>query len=209
MIRHQNNISLLYMGLICALLPLFISPDIHAGDKKKLERDIGDKDSVLIGHSSGKILFSKNANKLLIPASILKIFTSLVAINHLGQDFRFKTEFYIDEEKNLKIKGYGDPLLISEVVKEIATNLTHRMKTYNHLILDDFYFARPLVIPGITSSWQPYDAPNGALCVNFNTVNFKRDRTGNYVSAEPQTPLLPYVKKRIEKSKLKKGRRLS
>lgn len=194
------------MCWVCILLLLFTSPYIYAGDKKKLEEHIGDKDSVLIGHSSGKILYSKNAKRLLIPASTLKIITSLAALDRLGPDFRFKTEVYQDSEGNLKIKGYGDPLLISEVVEEISTNLATRIKTYNHLILDDTYFKQPLVIPGITSSWQPYDAPNGALCVNFNTVYFKKKRNGKYVSAEPQTPLLPYVMKRVKKSKLKKGR---
>ena len=194
------------IGLVCILLLLFTSSYIYAGDKKKLEIHIGDKDSVLIGHSSGRILYSKNAKKLLVPASTLKIITSLAALDRLGPDFRFKTEVYQDSEENLKIKGYGDPLLISEVVEEISTNVANRIKTYNHLILDDTYFKQPLVIPGITSSWQPYDAPNGALCVNFNTVYFKRKRNGRYVSAEPQTPLLLYVLKRIQKSKLKKGR---
>jgi len=191
---------------ICIFLLFFTSSYIYAGDKKKLEIHIGDKDSVLIGHSSGRILYSKNAKKLLVPASTLKIITSLAALDRLGPDFRFETEVYQDSEENLKIKGYGDPLLISEVVEEISTNVANRIKTYNHLILDDTYFKQPLVIPGITSSWQPYDAPNGALCVNFNTVYFKRKRNGRYVSAEPQTPLLPYVLKRIQKSKLKKGR---
>ena len=194
------------MGLFYFFLLLFTSSYIYAGDKQKLGQHIGSKDSVLIGHSSGKILYSKNAKKLLVPASTLKIITSLAALDRLGPEFRFKTEFYQDAEGNLKIRGYGDPLLISEVVQEIATNLANQIKTYNHLILDDTYFKQPLTIPGITSSWQPYDAPNGALCVNFNTVYFKRKRNGKYVSAEPQTPLLPYVLKRIQKSKLKKGR---
>ena len=56
--------------------------------------------------------------------------------------------------------------------------------------LDDTYFTQPLTIPGISSSSNPYDAPNGALCANFNTVFFKHSRDG-YASAEPQTPLLP------------------
>jgi len=203
---NKENIKCFYLGLSCILLLFFTSSYIHAGDKQKLEKHIGDKDSVLIGNSSGKILYSKNAKKLLVPASTLKILTSLAALDRLGPDFRFKTEFYQDSEENLKIKGYGDPLLISEVVEEISQNLANRIKTYTHLILDDTYFKQPLVIPGITSSWQPYDAPNGALCVNFNTVYFKRMQNGTYVSAEPQTPLLPYVLERIKKSKLKKGR---
>ena len=116
------------MGWVCIFLLLFTSSIIHAGDRQKLEKHIGDKDSVLVGHSSGRILFSKNAKKILVPASILKILTALVALDYLGPDFRFKTEFYIDSEKNLKIKGYGDPLLISEVLTEIAASLSNRIK---------------------------------------------------------------------------------
>jgi D-alanyl-D-alanine carboxypeptidase/D-alanyl-D-alanine-endopeptidase (penicillin-binding protein 4) len=41
--------------------------------------------------------------------------------------------------------------------------------------------------------------------VNFNTVNFMR-QDGTYVSAEPQTPLLPMVVERIEKSGVDHGR---
>ena len=203
---NKINIKCTLLGWICALLLIIPSTDIHATTQEIIEKQIGAKDAILVADPSGKIIFSKNKNKLLVPASTLKILTSLAALDRLGPDFRFKTEFYQDSEENIKIKGYGDPLLISEVVDEIATNLANRIKTYNHLILDDTYFKQPLVIPGITSSWQPYDAPNGALCVNFNTVYFKRKRNGRYASAEPQTPLLPYVLKRIKKSKLKKGR---
>ena len=75
----------------------------------------------------------------------------------------------------------------------------------NDLVLDDSYFKPPLTVPGVTSSSQPYDAPNGALCVNFNTVNFERTTEG-YASAEPQTPLLPHVIEKIKASKLNQGR---
>jgi D-alanyl-D-alanine carboxypeptidase/D-alanyl-D-alanine-endopeptidase (penicillin-binding protein 4) len=75
----------------------------------------------------------------------------------------------------------------------------------NDLIVDDSYFNRPLTIPGISSSTQPYDAPNGALCVNFNTVFFKHTQSG-YTSAEAQTPLLPFAENKIKLLKPKSGR---
>ncbi|MEJ2102460.1 MAG: D-alanyl-D-alanine carboxypeptidase [Desulfobacterales bacterium] len=163
---------------------------------------------MLVADPQGQILFSKHPENKLIPASTLKIFTSLVVLHVLGSDYRFPTEFYLDKQSNLKIKGYGDPLLISEIVAKIARVLAALLKDtqpMNDLVLDDSYFKQPLTIPGITSSSQPYDAPNGALCVNFNTVNFENTSEG-YVSAEPQTPLLPYVIEKIKASKLKHGR---
>jgi D-alanyl-D-alanine carboxypeptidase/D-alanyl-D-alanine-endopeptidase (penicillin-binding protein 4) len=196
----------LFLGVFLTLL--FISSPLPAQEFSELDRFIGEQDSMLITDSQGQILFSKHPEKKLIPASILKIFTSLVALHFLGSDYQFPTDFYLDEQSNLKIKGYGDPLLISEVVAKISQVLAVLLKNtqpLNDLVVDDSYFKQPLTIPGVSSSSQPYDAPNGALCVNFNTVNFKHTSEG-YVSAEPQTPLLPYVIKKIKASRLNQGR---
>jgi len=198
-----------YLLIECIiLLGLFLSPpsSVFGNTTFKLSKKIGTNDAVLLADPAGKIIFSKNEKKKLIPASTLKILTSLFAVETLGSDFRFETEFYQDTASNLIIKGYGDPLLISEAVKEIAETLKEEISTYNDLVLDDSFFANPLTIPGVTSSLQPYDAPNGALCVNFNTVYFRRKKNGEYVSAEPQTPLVDYVIPEIKASKRKNGR---
>jgi len=169
---------------------------------------IGVEDSILVVDPQGSIIIAENDTKKLIPASILKIFTSLVALHYLGPDHRFQTDFFFDSDSNLKIKGYGDPRLISEIVREISrllAALVGKATIINDLIVDDSYFSQPLTIPGISSSSQPYDAPNGALCVNFNTVNFKHTEAG-YLSAEPQTPLLPYAEKIITTRGEKAGR---
>jgi len=179
-----------------------------AQDLDALDRFIGKNDAILVTDPRGQILLAKNADKKRVPASILKIFTALVALHYLGNDYRYPTEFYLDEQSNLKIKGYGDPLLVSEVIikiSQVLAVLLQNTQPLNDLVIDDSYFSQPLTIPGISSSSQPYDAPNGALCVNFNTVNFKHTSQG-YVSAEPQTPLLPFAIQKIKASKLNKGR---
>jgi len=169
---------------------------------------IGSRDAIMVSDPAGHILLRKNEQRKLIPASILKIFTSLTALHYLGAEYRYCTEFYLDDANNLKIKGYGDPLLISEivdVVSKLLAALVGGSETVHDIILDDSYFSQPLTIPGISTSTQPYDAPNGAFCVNFNTVNFRRTQSG-YSSAEPQTPLLPRAEKRIKSLKLDSGR---
>ncbi|MBF0225955.1 MAG: D-alanyl-D-alanine carboxypeptidase [Desulfobacterales bacterium] len=171
-----------------------------------LDKLIGAKDAILVADSYGKIIYSKNAENKLVPASILKMFTAMLAIHHLEPEFRFRTEFYIDSKNNLLIKGYGDPLLISEVISEIAKELSKKLKNINDIIIDNSYFDTSILIPGAGTSFEPYDAPVGALCVNFNSVSFKKDKKGKYISAEPQTPLLPVTIKRIKESKLKSGR---
>jgi D-alanyl-D-alanine carboxypeptidase/D-alanyl-D-alanine-endopeptidase (penicillin-binding protein 4) len=205
-----------FKSLICILLILFCffhsiwTKNLYAQNLDELNNFIGSHDAILVANPQGRIVFSKNAGMQLIPASVLKIFTALVALQHLGPEYRFVTEFYQDQDSNLKIKGYGDPLLISETLMEIVNSLTSnldtKLKNINDLVLDGSYFKNPVLIPGVASSYEPYDAPNGALCVNFNTVNFGRDNNGPYVSAETQTPLLPFVLSRISASGMDRGR---
>jgi len=167
---------------------------------------IGKQDSVAVMNSRHQLLYSKNIDQSRIPASILKLLTSLVAIHTFSPEYRFRTDFYGGDDHSLKVKGYGDPLLISEVLSEIAGQLADRLsEPIADLILDDSYFQEPLLIPGVNDSLNPYDAPSGALCANFNTVYYQR-KNGVYVSAEPQTPLLPVVMDRIHRTGLNHGR---
>jgi D-alanyl-D-alanine carboxypeptidase/D-alanyl-D-alanine-endopeptidase (penicillin-binding protein 4) len=196
--------------IICtAVVLLLIGPPMPCGTAgtglEAVKKMIGRQDAILVTDADGRVLISKNENRPLIPASTLKIFTALVALHTLGPEYRFETEFYCDDDDNLTIKGYGDPGLVSEVIAEIALTLERKLSRVNNIILDASYFAQPLEIPGISSSSEPYDAPNGALCVNFNTVFFKKEN-GTYLSAEPQTPLLPMVLSRVRSSNLNEGR---
>jgi D-alanyl-D-alanine carboxypeptidase/D-alanyl-D-alanine-endopeptidase (penicillin-binding protein 4) len=87
----------------------------------------------------------------------------------------------------------------------MAAALSRKLGGFNDLILDDSFFSGQVRVPGTAPSYQPYDASNGALCVNFNTISFKRVNHA-YVSDEEQTPLLPFVDKRIRDSSLERGR---
>jgi D-alanyl-D-alanine carboxypeptidase/D-alanyl-D-alanine-endopeptidase (penicillin-binding protein 4) len=171
----------------------------------KISPLVGPKDSVVVSAPNDDILVSINADRQRVPASIIKILTSLAAMELLGAEYRFKTDFYLDPSNNLIIKGYGDPLLVSERLREIGAGLAAEIDSVNHIVLDDTYFEQQIQIPGRGNSAEPYDAPNGALCVNFNTVAFAR-HNGRWVSSEPQTPLLPSVIPTLEASGLSKGR---
>jgi D-alanyl-D-alanine carboxypeptidase/D-alanyl-D-alanine-endopeptidase (penicillin-binding protein 4) len=211
---NTARLDFLQTAALCSLLLLWaISPmggcaNLMAAEFAAVTSAIGEHDALLLADPQGKILVSKNADQELIPASILKIFTALVGLHYLGEGFRYSTEFFLDRDSNLKIKGFGDPLLISEVIQEICHHLAALIDPsdgVNDLILDDSYFQQPLTIPGVNLSSEPYDAPNGALCVNFNTVYFKRTPDG-FISAEPQTPLLPFAEKKISTSNSSSGR---
>jgi len=205
--------KIIFRFTACLLLFLLFftkTTKIYGGRFDDLEHFIGKHDAVLIADPTGHQIFAKNADVQLIPASILKIYTALVALHYLGSDYKFVTEFYMDQNSNLKVKGYGDPLLISESIAEMTNRLSSKtgveFKRFNDLILDNSYFETPIVNPGVHAPYEPYDAPNGALCVNFNTINFKRNQSGIFVSAEPQTPLLPFILSRVNASRMDHGR---
>jgi len=205
--RHRLFDHLAAAKVLCLfslILGLFlpVPADLPAQDMPRaIESLLGANDAMLVAGEHGEVCFAKNIDKKLIPASTLKVLTAMAAIHYLGPDYRFPTEFYADKKNDLFIKGYGDPLLISETVANIAQVLKHRLDRVRDIVLDDSYFRHPIEIPGIAADTrQPYNAPNGALCVNFNTVNFET-KDGRIVSAEPQTPMLPIALKRIREKK--------
>jgi len=114
--------------LLPGLLIVFTAAQSGAQNFDALSAFIGKRDSIAIADPDGRIVYAKNENSSRIPASILKVFTALVALHYLGPDYRYQTEFYIDNQSNLIIKGYGDPLLVSEVVEEIARSLALKLK---------------------------------------------------------------------------------
>ncbi|MFY9941483.1 MAG: D-alanyl-D-alanine carboxypeptidase [Desulfobacterales bacterium] len=191
--------------LAACLVGLLLPAVLPAASLEGLKPLIGPDDAALVTDPGGRVLLSANADRQMVPASILKVLTALSAAHYLGPDFRFETEFYLDPDHNLIVRGSGDPLLVSEALAAIAAELSARIRQFNDLVLDPSYFAQALRIPGVSASPEPYDAPVGALCVNFNTVAFKTVK-GRLVSAEPQTPLIPFAAARIRASGLKEGR---
>jgi len=167
---------------------------------------IQEKDAVLLTDPHGAVLASQHADKLLVPASTFKILTSLVAIHCLGENYRFVTECYLDKNRNLKIKGFGDPMFLSDIMPDFTRQLQPHLHDYKDMVLDDSAFQQPLRIPGVSQTSEPYDAPNAAFCANFNTINFQKTASGKYISAEPQTPLTPFAVSKIRASGMGSGR---
>lgn len=151
--------------------------------------------SYAVADSGGRIISSCNADMSLVPASILKIPTSLAALHILGKAFRFRTDLLVDRQHNLYVKGYGDPMLTSEEVALILHHLRGLgVDRINGIFIDDSNYRLSGQIPGRGGSDNPYDAAIGAVAVNFNTVKIRVDGQGTVVSDEPQTPTLPLMK---------------
>jgi D-alanyl-D-alanine carboxypeptidase/D-alanyl-D-alanine-endopeptidase (penicillin-binding protein 4) len=165
---------------------------------------------ILIADDHGRILFSRNPDTPMVPASILKILTSLAALEQWGPEYRFVTRAFWDPVTfTLYVQGMGDPLFVSEAILDFCGRILEvtGLKKINNIVVDQGYFSPDIVIPGTGRSLNPYDATTGALCANFNTVHFTWDAgKQTFVSAEPKTPLLERFMETIRQTGLKQGR---
>ena len=82
---------------------------------------------LIVNPRTGDTLYSKNAGKLFMPASNMKIITSAAALTLLGPDYAYKTTFLADGpvhdsllDGNLLVIGRGDPT-ISDNMRGFAT----------------------------------------------------------------------------------------
>ena len=127
----------------------------------------------------GSVLFSKDADALMNPASNVKLVTAAAALARLGVEYRFDTEFLVEpgapveKLRTLWIRGKGDPSLTTERLHAIVSELQHLgVREIGDLVLDDSYFDGQRLAPGYEEelSDRPYAAPSGALSLNANAV---------------------------------------
>ncbi|MCK4837346.1 MAG: D-alanyl-D-alanine carboxypeptidase [Desulfobulbaceae bacterium] len=143
---------------------------------------------------NSKLLDSVNLDVPLMPASIVKLLTGLTAFDQLGANYRFKTEFFMDGEDHLYIKGYGDPFLVSEEIAAIMLALSKAgIRIINDIYIDQSSYQLESIGDGVGNSLNPYDVASSALAVNFNTINVVVSQDKSVQSGEPQTPLLPIM----------------
>ncbi len=153
-----------------------------------------DNGSVVVVDKNNQVLLNYYGDSPFIPASTLKVVTSAAALHYLGKDFRFSTEFRIDAEKNLYIKGFGDPSHTSEELRYLISRLKAKgLKEINSIYLDGTYFIHnAIIIRGNDKTYAAYEARNSALSANFNTIAFKRTKK-SYLTHDKKTPLISYA----------------
>ncbi len=180
--------------LACLLVSTFFpTPSLFAVElDQKLARYLS-QGSVLVADDH-QILYSLNPDQLFVPASIWKLATALLALHYFGPNYRYQTDIYLNPEHDLTLRGYGDPQLVSEELNALAKALSKSSKipkTLRNIYLDASSFAADIAVSGVENSLNPYDALNGALVANYNTINVVVGKTGQVRSAEKQTPMTP------------------
>ena len=182
------NRSLLGLSL---LLAVSLPAPAHAAIGDTAARLAGSEGVVYVVDAAGAVLVAHNADRAFVPASTLKVVTTLLAAETMGLDARFATEFWVDGGR-LVVRGQGDPFLVSEELDLLVAALAPKLvgQTLAGVTVDDSWFSDHIKVPGVTATTEPYDALNSATAVNFNTINVLV-QDGVVSSAETQTPITP------------------
>ena len=147
----------LFKILILTMIFMFSINSSFAFSVSKLEKHIKSSnlnDTATLAISirdveSGNVIYEQNQNKLLHPASTLKLFTTYSSLNTLGYDYLFKTQFYKDKQGDLYIKLGADPLLTSSQLQQAFQKLKAEGNTsFKNLYVDDSIIDKKEFAPG-------------------------------------------------------------
>ena len=128
-------------------------------------------------------LLSHNIHKSLNPASVMKLVTTYAALQILGPEYQWETEFYLDGRfrngtlvGDLVAKGYGDPYLVEETLLPALRSIRHKGLKHisGKLVVDNSYFEDSNIDPGAFDNrpHRVYNAIPSALMTNFQATRF-------------------------------------
>ena len=144
---------------------------------------VGASGVVVVDPASGQRLASRG-DKPLIPASTMKVLTSLVAVDTIGPETTFATTVVSPKSGRLVLVGGGDPLLTDKPSKSAAkpaslqalaeqtvTALQAEGVKAVRLGYDTSLFAGPTWHPSWKPEWKVFTPRVGALSVNGGQVS--------------------------------------
>lgn len=199
-------------SIFIAFIISFTFPDVAGA----ATLDFPGKDASTVGIavveiSTGRIVASENYNKVMLPASILKSFTSATALNILGPDYQFVTNVVADGNisgnvlnGNIVVKPSGDPTIQSEHFPETAgftDSIVSNLKRLGisvirgEIIVDEDGFKDPAQNPQWTVGDLGCAYGTGNYAFNFRDNIFKI-----YPQSQRTVPDAPWAEIVIESS---------
>ncbi|MBD7944114.1 D-alanyl-D-alanine carboxypeptidase/D-alanyl-D-alanine-endopeptidase [Psychrobacillus sp. Sa2BUA9] len=129
--------------------------------------------------STGEVIYERNGDKGITPASSLKLLTGAAALDTLGENFQFSTAVLMDGkinkgtlQGNLYLKGQGDPTLLKSHFDNFAAGLSKKGIKHisGNLVGDDTWYESVRLSAGILAEDVPYyyAAPISALTLSPN-----------------------------------------
>lgn len=147
--------------------------------------------SIYIAKDGQQVVWQKDKDKALVPASITKLVTGLAVLDKFGPEERIKTvlksEAKITDKQvlkgNLYLVGGGDPSFVSENMWILVNHFTRNQisEIEGDILVDDSLFDAVRFDASRLKNRvsRAYDAPVGAMSFNWNSVNvYIRDHHG-------------------------------
>ena len=157
-----------------------------------------------------KVALDFQSKKQLNPASVMKLVTTLAALEILGPNYRWVTDVYASGKLNsetlygdLIFKGYGDPSLNLESFWMLLNKIRSRgiRQIKGNIVLDRSYFKLPFHDPAVFDGkpHRPYNLGPDALMVNFRSsqITFVPDQKARKINTYvvPHLPQLQIINK--------------
>jgi D-alanyl-D-alanine carboxypeptidase/D-alanyl-D-alanine-endopeptidase (penicillin-binding protein 4) len=147
---------------------------------------------------NGQLIFSRNANKLLAPASNMKLFTAAAALYYWKPNHRFETAL-LQNNHDYYIKFGASPSLTTENLSALIRHLktTEHTKIKGNIVLDTTRFKAPYVPNGVSyddMGWY-YAAPDTAIILDENSASYE-------LTSAPTLGQLTTIKPKNEKKAL-------
>ncbi|MGL5742794.1 MAG: D-alanyl-D-alanine carboxypeptidase/D-alanyl-D-alanine endopeptidase [Legionella sp.] len=150
--------------------------------------------SVLIKEAqTGNIVYSRNADKLLSPASGMKLFSAAAAFYQFKPDFRFFTTLS-QKDQNYYITFTGSPSFTQDNLAALLLNLKNKNGNTikGDIVIDSSQYQAPFYPSGTSYDdlgWY-YAAPDTAAILNENKATYdliSNEELGNPVQIKPKT----------------------
>lgn len=131
-----------------AVIESKVSPDSSAVQElaRQIDKTIDESDLAsarwgvhVVSLADGSTLYQRNADKLFTPASNMKIYTTGVALDLLGADFRWRTSVYANTQPDASGRVSGDLILYGRGAPDLVSQSKDEKRGSLTILVDDLY----------------------------------------------------------------------
>src|SRR5262249_31868839 len=171
------------------IYPLSLHDALPICLSKRFQLPLTEVGYLVVDAKTGQVLEQRQPKETFVPASTIKVASSVAALVVLGTDHRFQTELLTTGAVangtlagDLFLKGGGDPMMTSDDFEAMAQQLKAKgiTKVNGRFVYDSSSYTTAKAIDTEYEESASYNPGIAALSVNFNVLQLKweRDKKG-------------------------------
>ncbi len=155
------------------------------GLAKRFQLPLSEVGYLVVDAKTGQVLEQRQAKEPFVPASTIKVVSTVAALIVLGPEHRFHTELFSAGTVNngtlagdLFLRGGGDPMLTSDDFEAMAQQLKAKgiTRVGGRFVYDSSAYTTAQAIDAEYEQSASYNPGIAALSVNFNVLQLKWER---------------------------------